>query len=206
MKRYLLLSVIIVMITLVACSSGAGKEGGLIPPVTSDKSLAGAAGQSKTQGGGGGTTPTEIPASSQSTTCTAVDTNAAAFATEVIRLVNIERVNNGLEELLSNPELTNAAQAHSLDMGCNFFMAHDSFDGTLWSDRIYSYYSGYMIGENVAAGQSTPAGVVSAWMNSPTHRANILYPDFYDIGIGFVNNPNDTTLHYYYYWTMDLGG
>ena len=63
-----------------------------------------------------------------------------------------------------------------------------------------------MIGENVAAGQTTPAGVVSAWMNSPTHRANIIYPDFYDIGIGFVNNPNDTTLRFYNYWTMDLGG
>lgn len=206
MKRYLLFSVIFVLITLVACSSGAGKEGGLIPPVMLDKSLAGAAGQAKPQGDGGDATPTQVSASSQSTSCTAQDTNAAAFATEVIRLVNIERANNGLEELISYPELTNAAQAHALDMGCNFFLAHDSFDGTLWSDRIYSYYSGYMIGENVAAGQSTPAAVVSAWMNSPTHRSNILYPDFYDIGIGFVYNPNDTALRFYYYWTMDLGG
>lgn len=206
MKRYLLLVVIVVLFALAACSSGAGKESGLIPPVVSDESLAGAAGQSQSQGGGGGgSQPTAVP--TQSTTCTADDTNTAAFAAEVIRLVNIQRVNNGIWELTMNQELTNAAQAHSNDLGCNFRMSHDSLDGTTYDQRIFSFgYAGSFVGENVAGPYATPADVVDAWMNSQAHRDAILNPWFFEVGVGYVYNPNDTVLHFYHYWTMDFGG
>ncbi len=54
-------------------------------------------------------------------------------------------------------------------------------------------------GENIAAGPDTPQDVVNAWMNSPSHRANILRAEFTAIGVGFTN---DTTTIYDTYWTQ----
>ena len=55
------------------------------------------------------------------------------------------------------------------------------------------------MGENIAAGQRTPKEVVTDWMNSPGHRANILSPDFTKIGVGLVYNSNSV---YGYFWTQ----
>jgi uncharacterized protein YkwD len=52
-------------------------------------------------------------------------------------------------------------------------------------------------GENIAAGQRTPAEVVSSWMNSEGHRANILNSQFTEIGIGMVPSGDGTP-----YWTL----
>ena len=49
-------------------------------------------------------------------------------------------------------------------------------------------------GENIAMGQRTPSEVVTAWMNSPGHRANILNSSFTRIGVGYVPAGN--------YWTQ----
>jgi len=52
-------------------------------------------------------------------------------------------------------------------------------------------------GENIASGQRTPEAVVTAWMNSEGHRANILSPNFSKIGVGYATNSNGTP-----YWTQ----
>jgi uncharacterized protein YkwD len=138
--------------------------------------------------------------------CTASSADAASFGTEVIRLVNVERANAGLGALTSQSQLTQAAQNHAFDEGCNFFMSHTGSDGSSALDRIVrAGYAYSWWGENVAAGYDTPADVMVAWMNSPTHRDNILSPNFTEIGIGYVNNPNDTTNYWYTYWAMSLG-
>jgi len=53
-------------------------------------------------------------------------------------------------------------------------------------------------GENIAEGQPTPEAVMSAWMNSPGHRANILNPTYRSIGIGVVQGPEGPV------WTQDF--
>jgi uncharacterized protein YkwD len=49
-------------------------------------------------------------------------------------------------------------------------------------------------GENIAYGYRTPSDVVTGWMNSPGHRANILNGSFKQIGVGYVADGN--------YWTQ----
>ena len=52
-------------------------------------------------------------------------------------------------------------------------------------------------GENIAMGQNSPKEVVTAWMNSPGHRANILNSSFTDIGVGIAKNSSGSI-----YWTQ----
>mgnify|MGYP000966070924 FL=1 len=53
-------------------------------------------------------------------------------------------------------------------------------------------------GENIAMGYTTPEAVVTGWMNSPGHRANILNASFTQIGVGYVASGN--------YWTQEFIG
>jgi uncharacterized protein YkwD len=68
------------------------------------------------------------------------------------------------------------------------FISHTGSDGTDLKYRInQAGYQGYrLIGENLASGQMTPKQVVEGWMNSPGHRANILRPEFTEIGIAYI--------------------
>jgi len=64
----------------------------------------------------------------------------------------------------------------------------------------YAGYDNWMTyGENIAFGYSTAAAVMQAWMNSPGHRANILNPNFKEIGVGVVANAQG-----YLYWTQEF--
>jgi uncharacterized protein YkwD len=56
--------------------------------------------------------------------------------------------------------------------------------------------------ENIAAGQSTAAAVMAAWMASPGHQANIVDCRFTEIGVGLVNRPGTP---YGVYWTQEFG-
>ena len=127
----------------------------------------------------------------------------ADFESDVIELVNEERAARGLKPLSYDAGLTAAAEAHSQDMGSRDYFDHDSLDGTKFYERIIDEgYSYNQCGENIAAGQMTPEQVVSTWMNSDGHRANILHPDFCDIGVGYANVDGSSYTHY---WTQDFG-
>jgi uncharacterized protein YkwD len=198
MKRYWYILLVVMMIVLQACATDAAPEegeGALIPPDSSE--ISGAAGAAPSGG---------KPNPPSGGSCTASDANASSFASQVISLVNQQRAANGLGALTSQSQLTAAAQRHSLDMGCAFFLSHTGSDGSSPYSRIVD--SGYPVnwwGENVAAGYSTAQAVMDAWMNSQVHRDNILNPNYTEIGIGYVYNANDTTLNYKHYWTMTLG-
>lgn len=93
--------------------------------------------------------------------------------------------------------LTEIAQLHSEDMERHGFMDHDSWDGTEFGDRVWPYYEGTTIGENVAWGyRDNEAAVFDGWMCSSGHRSNIMSASFDDMGGGVEDD----------YFTQDFGG
>lgn len=118
------------------------------------------------------------------------------FAQEILRLVNQERANAGLEQLKMNDGAQKAAQVRAKEQERKF--SHTRPDGsscfTALSDAGVSYQ---YAGENIAYGQKSPTEVMKGWMNSSGHRANILSKDFTQIGVGVYEGGNGT-----YYWTQ----
>ena len=115
--------------------------------------------------------------------------------------VNQHRAQAGRAGVAVDARLTAAAQAHSDDMARRQSMTHTGSDGTDGGQRIRSAGYGWSTwAENVAAGQSTPADVMAAWMNSSGHRANILNGAMVHIGVAATTGANGVT-----YWTMVLG-
>jgi len=119
-----------------------------------------------------------------------VKANAAdAFQTEVVRLVNVERAKIGLPALTETSQLDQLAIMRAQDMASNRNLPDDHNTPTLGYPIDTLNNNGVAwtyIGENIAWGQNTPAEVVAAWMNSPSHRANILNVKFTEIGIGYI--------------------
>ena len=107
---------------------------------------------------------------------------------KVIKQTNRQRRKAGLDSLTGNRRLHDAAQGHVDDMDAvGRYLAHDSSDGRDLSDRIDEVgYKWRYIAENAAAGQGSPKAVVSAWMNSDGHRANLLNMEIEEIGVGFA--------------------
>ena len=111
----------------------------------------------------------------------------AAFKAEVIRLVNIEREQAGVAPVEEMEILDIMADVRAEESSEVF--KHTRPDGT----RCFSIFSEYELtywaaGENLAYGFRTPEKVVDAWMNSESHRRNILDPDFEFIGIGYCTS------------------
>ena len=115
--------------------------------------------------------------------------NITSQEDEVIRLVNVERAKYKLAPLTKNTTLARLARMKAQDMIDKNYFSHTSptygspFDMMKKYNVKYSY-----AGENIAYGQKTPASVMSAWMNSTGHRANILSPNFKQIGVGLAIN------------------
>lgn len=117
------------------------------------------------------------------------------FEQEVIRLTNVERQKAGLKPLSENWELSRVARHKSNDMSQKNYFSHTSPTYGSPFDMIKAYGISYRAaGENIAKGQRTPQQVVTAWMNSSGHRANILNSSYTHIGVGFEKNGN--------YWTQ----
>jgi uncharacterized protein YkwD len=111
----------------------------------------------------------------------------------VLCLVNRKRAENGESPLATNPELEQAAEGHCEELVADDYFAHVSPSGETPVDRIREtgYIPGpnvgYVIGENLAWGTyqlSTPQAIVSAWIASPGHLANILEAQYTETGIG----------------------
>jgi uncharacterized protein YkwD len=134
-----------------------------------------------------------------------------SFEQEVVDLVNQERASHGLPPLKQVEELSRAARYHAADMAFDDYFQHDTYDrvnGNLvkycnWMERIAVYYPyNYIaLGENIAAGPHTPQNVFHGWMNSTTHRTNILSANFYEIGVGYYLIEGEYTP----YWVQDFG-
>ena len=115
--------------------------------------------------------------------------NVAAVVSSVLAdLVNSDRASNGLFGLTVSDALTRAAQMKADDMALRSYFAHTAPDGTEpWHWFEKAGYSFTYAGENLAVFFSDSAEVERAWMNSPTHRANLLDPHFTEVGIAMAN-------------------
>ncbi|MBP9701067.1 MAG: hypothetical protein KBD54_01555 [Candidatus Pacebacteria bacterium] len=109
---------------------------------------------------------------------------AEVYPTAIVSLTNKDRVAHGLQPLSINPTLEAAARLKAQDMVTNGYFAHTSPQGvTPWHWFAQTNYTFLYAGENLAINFDESADVEKAWLNSPTHRANILSPNFTEIGI-----------------------
>jgi len=125
------------------------------------------------------------------------------FATDIstgrlFELTNQKRLENGIPPLVLNQELSNAAAGKAQDMFGNNYWAHISPSGkTPWDFIIGANYQYIYAGENLAKDFQDADGVVSAWMNSPSHRDNLLQAKYKDVGFAIINgrlSGEETTL------------
>lgn len=105
----------------------------------------------------------------------------------ILYYTNLERTKRGLKPLKFSAKLTRSATAKNNDMFANQYFAHES---PVDSKKGFAYfidnesYDFVRVSENLAMGDfDTAKSVVDAWMNSPSHRVNILYPDYQNIGV-----------------------
>lgn len=116
------------------------------------------------------------------------DVAARAFgSSDIITLTNGARMQLGGTELIANTKLTSAAQAKADDMVSKKFFAHVAPDGTMAWDYIKKVNYIYDVaGENLAITNESADTVIQSWMNSPSHRDNIVNKEYKDIGIGIA--------------------
>ncbi len=105
----------------------------------------------------------------------------------LIDLTNQERKSMGLSVLVENPVLDQAAYQKAQDMLALDYFSHQSPTGTTpWYWFKKAGYNYRVAGENLAIGFLDSEEVVKSWINSPTHKANLLSPKFQDIGLAVV--------------------
>ncbi len=193
------------------CTTGGGGTGG-----TGGDPGAGGTGPAGTAGvggtGAGGSGPVTQPSCDNDGS--QWNTQWQAWECEVLYLTNVRRGQGancggqpfgpaGPLEMQGN--LRTSARAHSQDMGVqNFFDHTNPFTGTNPFQRMQAAgFQGGTMGENIAAGQSSPAQVVDGWMNSPGHCKNIMQPGFRYLGVGYFYAPAS---QYRHLWTQNFGG
>lgn len=125
------------------------------------------------------------------------------FATDIsnaklLNLTNKERAKSNLPELKYNLKLEEAAMKKAQNMFAQNYWSHYGPNGeTPWQFVLQSGYQYEYAGENLAKNFLFSDGVVAAWMNSPTHRENILRKEYTDVGFAVLNgvlNGEETTL------------
>ncbi len=150
-------------------------------------------------------TTTSTPSTRTSTTAagSAGGTTNSADEAEVLRLVNVQRAKAGCTAVSADSTLTKVAREHSKDMAANNYFSHDSKDGKDPFERMSAAgYAYSWAAENIAAGQATPAAVMTSWMNSAGHKANILNCKLTELGVGVWKQSGSA---YGIYWTQDFG-
>lgn len=112
-------------------------------------------------------------------------------AEEIINLVNEDRASHGLPRLSTNPVLNLAALAKAQDMFEKNYFSHVSPEGTMpwhWFKSMGYHYT--YAGENLAEGFRDELELEESWMQSPSHRANILSPYYSEMGLAVVQRNN----------------
>jgi uncharacterized protein YkwD len=104
---------------------------------------------------------------------------------------NEERIANGTKALSLNDALSKAAQAKAADMVARDYWSHNTPDGEEpWVFVVNAGYEYRKAGENLAYGFRDNNDTVRGWMNSPSHRANLLDSAFSEVGFGYANANN----------------
>ena len=108
-------------------------------------------------------------------------------------MVNDVREENNVDRLVWDENLENVSDVRSKEISESF--SHTRPNGSAW----YTVNSNIQGGENLAYGYNNAEDTVNAWLNSPTHKENILYDDFTKMAISIYEN--DGT----YYWSQEYG-
>ncbi|GLF82745.1 CAP domain-containing protein [Bacillus safensis] len=144
-------------------------------------------------------TNSNTKADQKDTAASKADSSLNAFEKEVVELTNKERAKQGLKALSVDSKLSKSARAKSQDMKDKNYFSHTSPTYGSPFDQMKQFGITYKsAGENIAQGQRSPQEVVTAWMNSEGHRANILNKSYTHIGVGYVKSGN--------YWTQQFIG
>jgi uncharacterized protein YkwD len=129
--------------------------------------------------------------------------NIDAVRAAIVCLHNEIRAADHLPLLRENSRLRRAAVGHSVDMVANRYFDHTAPSGTTFAQRLIGtdsyvgHSQDWVLGENIAWGsgsEASAAGIMTAWMSSPDHRANILRRSYREIGVGITTGvPTDAT-------------
>lgn len=194
------------LLTLTACGGGGGGGGdagagggaGATVGVPSPPSNSGGAST-----GGAGSTLVALDASAS---C-----NLPDFRNSLLQEINAARsvarscggtLMPAVAPLAWNDALFSAAARHSSDMAVNNYFSHTGLDGRTAAQRIAAEgYAWSWVGENIAAGQASVSTVMSGWLASAGHCANIMRAEYQHVGVSCVQRSGTT---YGRYWTMTL--
>lgn len=117
--------------------------------------------------------------------------NSDFTATSLLQYTNNYRLKSNETNLTIDARLSAAAQAKADDMVNNNYWSHISSDGkTPWSFISATTYNYQLAGENLAYGFANASDAVTGWMNSASHRANILNSNYSNVGFGVASSPD----------------
>ena len=125
----------------------------------------------------------------------------AGYTSQIESLINSARKQNGLPVLTVNTALTEAAQAHSVDMACNSRLSHTGTDGSSVHTRIAAAGYSPSYSEEIIYGGGGPQAAFDWWMSDKPHRDAILNSNPSEMGIGYAYVENST---YGDYFTVDF--
>ncbi|NJM96743.1 MAG: CAP domain-containing protein [Phormidesmis sp. RL_2_1] len=142
---------------------------------------------------------------SQSQSSTNIDcAGLKSVFSELLSLTNNARTSAGVDSLQLSFRLGQAAQAYAEELGSQNFFSHTGLDGSTLSSRLSAAnYPFVAAGENLAAGQETALSVFQGWMQSDSHRTNILRTDFTEVGFGLFRESERSD--YDTYWVQIFG-
>lgn len=127
---------------------------------------------------------------------------ADRLSDHVLQLLNLERADANLPPVGRNSVLDVVADEYACRMVNEKFFSHtDPLTGHGPGDRaVLAGYTFFAVGENLAAGQESPADVMKVWMESPTHREIILDPGWTEVGLSVRAGGE-----YGIYWVQEFG-
>jgi uncharacterized protein YkwD len=111
----------------------------------------------------------------------------------VLADINVYRVQHKLAPLVVSAALTTAARGHSQEMAAQGYFQHESADGSAFWKRIKAVYPAgtryWSVGENLlwSSPDIDAAGALQLWVHSPEHKANLLKPEWREIGISALH-------------------
>ncbi len=192
---------------------GTGGGGGTIGPAASDSNSDATSSTTDSSATAPDPVPAVVGGDVSSTTPTADELTVtypdcqapgegAYWRSEILRLVNQQRQAQGAEPVTWNDTLAMQADDYACQMIQYKFFGHvNTTTGSTLTERAGEFgYAYWIIGENLAAGQRSPAQVMADWMDSPCHRENIMNPAFTELGVG-VRVGGD----YGFYWVQEFG-
>lgn len=111
---------------------------------------------------------------------------------EIIELVNLERTKNNLQPLSTRSEINQIAEQRAEELAELFSDEHTRPDGRGYDTIVTDYGLEYSyVGENIAEGNVSVDEIMNEWLNSPSHRANILSPNYENMGVGIYEKGDE---------------